>query len=921
MNVYSRGYVDSLFEQFQKDPSQIDPEWREYFEQYATPLNASDGNGNGTPARLIPAASGVAGSHRGLDNVAHLQDRVDQLLRGYRVRGHLSAKVDPLGNLRDDNRELAPESYGLLPSDMDKPFSTCTIDGTNVRTLGEIVEQLRETYCRYIGAQFMHIDDHEVRDWLQQRMEGTKNRLKLSRDMQFKILTWLTDAVIFEEFMRRRFVGSKTFSLEGAESVIPLLGLALEKAGEHGVTDVVIGMAHRGRLNVLANVMGKRSENIFWSFDDPKPHENIGRGDVPYHLGYSNDWTTTTNKKIHLSLCFNPSHLEYVNPVALGRVRAKQDRRNDVRRDEVLALLIHGDAAFAGEGIVQETLNMSELAGYTVGGTLHVIINNQIGFTTTSEDSRSSTYASDVAKMLQIPIFHVNGEDPEAVAQVVHLAMEFRREFKRDVVIDVYCYRRLGHNESDEPRFTQPVMYRAIETRPSVRESYLKHLLRYHDMSRDEADQVERYRKETLEREFDSAKKSEYVSDMQTLGGLWEDFFGGDEPRADTITGVPREELEQLMTVMTEVPKEFNLNPKLKRMMSQRKEMAMGQRDVDWATAELTAFATLLAKGHRVRLSGQDSGRGTFSQRHAILHDAETGSAHCPLHYISGEQAPLEIINSPLSESGVLGFEYGYSLDTPDGLVLWEAQFGDFWNVAQVIVDQFIASAEDKWKRLSGLVMLLPHGFEGAGPEHCSARLERILVLAAEDNIQVAYPTSAAQYFHLLRRQVIRKWRKPLLVMTPKSLLREPAVASPLKHFETGCFQKVIVDSFSEEIDRPRRVLLATGKLAVELLKIRDQESHKDVAVVSLEQLYPLPNDELLEALETYPEGTEVVWCQEEPENMGALQYIKVNFGDSIFGRWPLRTVSRPPSASPSTGSKKAHKIEQQRVWDKAFQE
>ncbi len=896
MNVFSHDYVEALYQLFKSKPEDVAPEWRAYFDSFET---AAAPDTNGAIAQRT-------------QSVAQLQDRVDQLVRGFRVRGHLEAKIDPLGIPRPTNRELNPASYALLPSDMTKKFSARTINGENFRSLKEIVEQLRMTYCRSIGAQFMHIDDHSVRTWLQKRMEGSQNRIQLSRETQLRIFTRLTDATIIEEFMRKKFMGAKTFSLEGAETLIPLLDLALEKAGQHGLVEVVLGMAHRGRLNVLANIMGKRAENIFWSFDDPNPEEHRGGGDVLYHMGFSSDWKTSEDKSIHISLCFNPSHLEFVNPVALGRCRAKQDRINDRAHEQVMTILIHGDASFAGEGIVQETLNLSQLPAYKVGGTLHVIVNNQIGFTTTSEEGRSTTYASDVAKMLQIPIFHVNGEDPEAVAQVVELSMEFRRKFHRDVVIDMYCYRRLGHNESDEPRFTQPIMYKTIDAQDTIRDSYLERLLLLGGISLKEADEIADRRQNSLQEEFDTAKKAPYRSDSQTLGGYWSGYYGGDQRDDDVDTGVSTGQLSFTLAKLTDFPDNFVLNRKLNRLFDQRREMAEGRRPIDWASAELAAFGTLSLEGHPIRLTGQDCERGTFSQRHAVLHDSESGQHFSPVRNLAEDQAPVDIVNSPLCETGVLGFEYGYSLDRPESLVMWEAQFGDFYNVAQVIVDQFISSAEDKWRRLSGLVMLLPHGFEGAGPEHCSARVERFLMLTAEHNFQIVSPTTSAQYFHVLRRQVIRPWRKPLIVLTPKSLLREPYVACEMDQFVDGRFQRVLADPRVETISRPSKIVMATGKVAVDLLKQRDEKDTNDVAIVRLEQLYPLPHAQLEQVLSDYPDGTPVVWVQEEPTNMGAWMYIKVNFENSFYDRWPLvDKITRPESASPSTGSKKTHYIEQ----------
>ncbi len=919
MNVFSLDYIDRLYEEYLQDPTSIPIEWQAYFSNFGT--------GNGSPSAMpnlsspVPISSASSSSEQPeRSRVIQLQDRVDQLIRGFRVRGHLEARIDPLGMPRPTNSELNPESYGLLPSDFQKKFSARTIFGDNFKTLEEIVEQLRHTYCRSIGAQFMHIDDHDVRTWLQTRMEGSKNRLELSRDHQLRILTKLTDAVIFEEFVRKKYVGAKTFSLEGAESLIPLLDLALDQASQQNVKEVVLGMAHRGRLNVLANIMGKRGQNIFWGFDDPDPEIMRGRGDVLYHLGHSSDYTTSCGKQIHISLCFNPSHLEFVNAVALGRSRAKQDHSGDLARQNCMTVLIHGDAAFAGEGIVQETLNLSQLNGYRTGGTLHVIVNNQVGFTTDPDESRSTTYASDVAKMLQIPIFHVNGEDPEAVAQVVKLSMEFRKEFQRDVVIDMYCYRRLGHNESDEPRFTQPLMYKAIDARPTVRDSYLKRLLKMQEVSEEEADEIAETRRTNLQQEFDAAKVEKFSPDNQAGAGLWEGFYGGKERDDDhENTGVPTGKLTYVINQLSEMPSTFNLNRKLRRGLQSRKEIADGKRPVDWATAELAAFGSLAVEGHRVRLTGQDCGRGTFSQRHAVLTDSEDGSRYCALQHLSDDQAPVEIFNSPLCEAGVLGFEYGYSLDSPNDLILWEAQFGDFWNVAQVIVDQFITTAEDKWMRLSGLTMLLPHGFEGAGPEHCSARIERFLTLAAEHNIQIANPTTAAQYFHLLRRQVKRKWRKPLVVLTPKSLLREPLVMSPLSDFYDGSFHPVLPDKLTRAAG-PKRVLIASGKVAIDLEKVRESEGRDDVALIRMEQLYPFPEKQIREILQQYPSDTPVFWVQEEPRNMGAWYFVKVKWDEfGLSSNWPLTGVHRPESASPSTGSKKSHRMEQDELLSAAL--
>ncbi|MFN0008748.1 MAG: 2-oxoglutarate dehydrogenase E1 component [Planctomycetota bacterium] len=924
-NASNLAFVEDLFDRFASDPSSVPPEWREYF---ATLVNGGPAAPTGPSFRsrsLFHPAPGPAlrGTPlRDLDPAA-LQDRLDRIVRSYRVRGHMIAKIDPLGRARPHFQELDPAHYGFDEADLDRSFAASDLQGPPTLRLREILDRLRTTYCRSIGVQFMHIDDPRKKFWLQERMEASQNHIQLSREQQIRILTRLTDAVIFEEFVQKKFLGAKSFSLEGCESLIPLLDLALEQAGAQGLAEIVIGMAHRGRLNVLANILGKSPSDIFREFADADSPQNRGRGDVKYHLGYSNEFTTASGAKLHLSLCFNPSHLELVNPVALGRTRAKQDRYGDARHARGMALLIHGDAAFAGEGIVQETLNLSELHGYRTGGSVHVVVNNQIGFTTDPEEARSSVYATDVAKMLQIPIFHVNGEDPEAVAQVVLLAMGFRHEFQSDVVIDMYGYRRRGHNEGDEPAFTQPLLYKAIRDRKPVREGYLDHLLQLGGVTREEADEIAVGRREQLERDFSESKNHATVQRVDHLGALWHGYHGGTDasvPEVDTT--VPRAELSSLLEALTVVPKGFHTHPKLERWLEARREMARGEKPLDWAAAEALAFASLAKAGHRVRLTGQDSERGTFSHRHSVLHDVETGARHMPLQHVAAGQAPVEIRNSPLSETGVLGFEYGYSLDCPEGLVLWEAQFGDFVNVAQPILDQYLVSAEDKWRRLSGLVLLLPHGFEGQGPEHSSARLERFLTQAAEDNIQVVDLTTPAQFFHCLRRQVLRPWRKPLIVMSPKSLLRHPRVVSTLDELATGGFRRILPDttrSAKAGAGAVDRVILCTGKIAIELEDEREKLNRNDVAIHRVEQLYPLSDEEIERTLAPYPAKAPVVWVQEEPRNMGARRYLRLRFGSSLLGRHELLDVCRGASASPATGSASSHKQEQAEILARAF--
>ena len=960
-------FAEALYARYREDPSSVSDDWRRLFETWdpqtrPTPerpflrrslFNPPGGPPAATPrpAAPRPAApeksageNGARFSGQNLKDYAALQERVDLLIRNYRVRGHIVAQIDPLGRDRGGwPVELDPDFYDFSDEDMDRKLSTSWTGGEEEREpLRDIIARLQATYCRSIGVQYMHIDSLRVRRWLQEMMEGTRNSIRLKRETQLRILTKLTDATVFEEFLLKKFPGKKTFSLEGGETLVPLLDLLIERAGKDGVREIVIGMAHRGRLNVLTNVVGKPPREVFREFDDKAAEEHVGEWDVKYHLGYSGDVTTRRGDELHLSLCFNPSHLEFINPIAQGRTRAKQDRVGDTRIPEAddggergMTLLIHGDAAFIGEGVVQETLNMSELPGYTVGGTVHVVVNNQIGFTTTSEQGRSSTYATDIAKMLQIPIFHVNGEDPEAVAQVVRMAMDFRREYHRDVVIDMYCFRKRGHNEQDEPAFTQPRMYEAIRNRKPVRDNYLAKLLDREGITQDDADRIERESNVWLEEELAAAHEQPKLQEQSHLTGLWDGYIGGTEP--DPVdTGVSTEALRELLRRQTELPEGFTPHRTLEnRFLSARRAMVAGDRDLDWSAAESLAFATLVAGAGpeglhdhdplAIRMTGQDAERGTFSHRHAVLHDAETGARFMPLAELTRDdepdQARIEIYNSPLSETGVLGFEYGYSLDWPDGLIVWEAQFGDFVNAAQVVIDQFLSSGEDKWHRLSGLTMLLPHGYEGQGPEHSSARLERFLTACAEKNLQVVYPTTPAQIFHLLRRQALRRWRKPLIVMSPKSLLRLPAATSTWEELATGEFQGAIGDP-SADPSRTAVVLLCTGKIYYDLAARREELGRGDMAIVRLEELYPFPEQSLETALSPYADGTPVRWVQEEPENMGAWRYLfcRTN-GEDLLGRFPFSCIARACSASPATGSDKSHKLEQQRLLAGAFGE
>jgi 2-oxoglutarate dehydrogenase E1 component len=951
------GLVEELHAKYLDNPESVDASWRRFFEDgfedspapSPAPRAANGGNGNGGNGN----AHGAANRHtpNGDDEMvlrlaeafaktwaeptlphdetemlarAAMQGRVFQLVNAYRVRGHLFAHVDPLGVPPTAPPELDLRNFELGPEHLDRAFAAVDLAGPNVQTLRDIIARLEETYCRSIGVEFTHIEDPVQRKWLQSRMESTRNRLALDPDLQRRILEKLTDAEIFEQFVHKSYeAGTKRFSLEGAESLIPLLDVLVERGGARGVEEVVIGMAHRGRLNVLANVLEKSLREIFAAFEDQDAEAYLGSGDVKYHLGYSTDRKTQDGHEVHLTLTFNPSHLEFVDPVVLGRTRAKQDRVGG-RRDRVMPLLIHGDAAFIGQGVVSESLNLMHLPGYTTGGTIHVIVNNQVGFTTDVSDSRSTRYATDITRMLKVPVFHVNGEDPEAVVQVAYLAIDYRQRFGTDVVIDMYCYRRHGHNEGDEPRYTQPLMYQHIDKKPTVRQVYVKRLEEMGELKVEEADSIALRRRQHLAEVLDDVRKKGFAPVAHAMGGLWAPYKGGKDADVPEVeTRVPAEQLIALSQRLLEVPEGFTVHPKLVPLLKARHDRLLAG-EFDWAVGETMAYATLLAEGTSVRLSGQDVGRGTFSHRHAVLSDVKSGALLTPLSSVAKEGARCTIYNSPLSEQGVLGFEFGYALDWPDGLVIWEAQFGDFLNGAQVIVDQFITSSEDKWLRLSGLVLYLPHGYEGQGPEHSSARLERFLTNAAEDNIQVCNVTTPAQLFHLLRRQVLRPWRKPLVIMTPKSLLRVGTTAkgaravSTLKDLSEGRFQRVIPDQTLTAPEDVKRILLCSGKVYYDLVAMRDARNANDVAIIRVEQLYPI-NEELTDTLAPYKSGTKVVWVQEEPRNYGAAYHMLVNLPAMLGDRFPVSCVARAPSASPATGSKASHLLEQRRLLEEAF--
>jgi 2-oxoglutarate dehydrogenase E1 component len=843
--------------------------------------------------------------------------RVLQLIRAYRVRGHLEADLDPLGlEKRGPYPELDFRSYGFTESDLDREIFIANLFGRERASLREIIAILRETYCGWIGVEYMHIQAPAERAWIQEKFERRQSRSVPSAGVKKEILRTLTQAETFERFLDRRYTGTKRFGIEGAESLMPALETILRRGGELGIREFVIGMPHRGRLNVLANFVGKPFAAVFSEFqgNSTNPEHVHGSGDVKYHLGTSGD-REVGGQTIHLSLAANPSHLEAVDPVVLGKVRAKQLQRGDIERSQVAGILMHGDAAFAGQGLVAESLELSDLIGFCTGGTIHIIVNNQIGFTTAPSAARSSPYPSDVAKGVQAPIFHVNGDDPEAVVEVARAAAEFRHEFKKDVVIDLFCYRRHGHNETDEPAFTQPLMYRTIARHPTTRQIYAKRLAEAGVLREGEADAMATRFIAELETQFESAK-SYRPNKADWLEGAWAGLEQApdDDRRGDT--GVAGETLRQIGRGLVTVPEGFRLNPKIARQLAAKRAAIEAGEGIDWATAEALAIGSLCAEGTHVRMSGQDSGRGTFSQRHAVLVDQESEERYVPIDHVRPGQAPFEIIDSPLSEAAVVGFEYGYSLADPSSLVLWEAQFGDFANGAQVIIDQFLSSGEAKWLRMSGLVMLLPHGYEGQGPEHSSARIERYLQLCAEDNIQVCDLTSAANYFHALRRQIRRSFRKPLVIFTPKSLLRAKEVMSRLDEMETGTsFHRVIGDSEASAADEAvRRVVLCTGKIYFDLAKARAKKGDDRVALVRIEQLYPFPFDALAKVLQRY-RNAEIVWCQEEPQNMGAWNFVdrrieQVLGGLDVAAKRP-RFAGRAEAASPATGLFKRHVEEQ----------
>ena len=848
------------------------------------------------------------------------QARVLQLINMYRVRGHLVADLDPLGAQNIYFPDLDPAVYKLTFWDYDREFITGSLmPGIKTATLREILDILQKTYCEKIGIEYMHIQNSEEKTWLQNKMEPVKNKPEFSKEVKLRILDKLVKAELFEHFLHNRFIGHKRFSIEGSETLIPVLDLILNEVGDTEIEEVVIGMAHRGRINVLANIIGKSHESILSEFEDIiDPNSIEGSGDVKYHLGATGKYKTTSGNEITVTLASNPSHLEWVNPVVEGIVRAKQTRRGDSKEHKkVMPLLIHGDAAFAGQGVVAETLNLSQLSGYRTGGTIHLIVNNQIGFTTTPEDARSSVYATDVAKMIQAPIFHVNGDDPEASVWAASLAFEFSQKFMKDVVIDLFGYRRHGHNEGDEPGFTQPLLYDKIKTHPSVKAIYGNNLLKTGVISQTELSEVEQKINDQLSDAFDRIKKkSSAMKNNVILSNSKEKISS---PKKLEATSISEETLKTIVDSITTLPVNFSIHPKLKKFMEKRKGLIDGTIEADWAFAETLAFGSLLLEGTPVRLSGQDSVRGTFSQRHLAFTDVRTGEDYFFLNYISPKQAKLEALDSLLSEAAVLGFEYGYSVADPQALVLWEAQFGDFTNGAQIIIDNFIVASYEKWKVHNSLVLLLPHGYEGQGPEHSSARLERFLTLCAEENMHVCNVTTPAQYFLVLRRQIKHSTQKPLVIMTPKSLLRLPDAKSPREDFVSGKFHEILDDNLISEKNKVDRIILTSGKVYYELVKFRKDNSINNSAIIRVEQYYPFKGELLEKIISSYPKVKKIIWVQEEPKNMGAWNFISQRIFEVLSSGKKLYYAGRPESASPAAGSARISAQQQKDLVEQAF--
>jgi len=902
LNGSNAGFLEELYAQYLNDPDSLDEQWRLFFAELDRRTSTTQ---TVSPVTLSNSA-------------AAKQSAVLRLINAYRVRGHQHANVDPLrAQERDDVPDLDLAFHGLSEADLDLTFDTGSLAVAKQMTLREIIEILKKTYCGSVGVEYMHIEKTEEKRWIQSRLEVANGRPHFEPQFRREILESLTTAEGIEKYLHTKYVGQKRFSLEGSESLIPLLDEIIQRGGKDGVKEIVLGMAHRGRLNVLINILGKSPRDLFSEFEG-KHDDSLKGGDVKYHQGFSSD-IDTPGGTVHVAMAFNPSHLEIVSPVVEGSVKARQLRRGDRKGDKVLPLVIHGDAAFAGQGVVMETLNLSNTRGYGTGGTVHIIINNQIGFTTSNPlDTRSTFYCTEVAKMVQAPVFHVNGDDPDAVVFITQVALDFRMQFHKDIVIDLVCYRRQGHNEADEPTVTQPMMYKRIKQLPTTRQIYAQHLIDNGVIDDQEAEQmIQKYRDSLDEgnvvvREFRTDASGDHLVDWSPYKkGKWTD---------KAASAVPIETLQDFAERLQRLPDNFELHPRVSKIMADRRKMVQGELPLDWGMAETLAYATLLNEGYSVRLSGQDSGRGTFFHRHSVLYDQNNGDSYVPLRNLSiDSEAQFLVINSLLSEEAVLGFEYGYSTAEPQTLVIWEAQFGDFANGAQVVIDQFISSGESKWGRLCGLTMFLPHGYEGQGPEHSSARLERFMQLCAQFNQQVCVPTTPAQLFHMLRRQMLRPYRKPLVVMTPKSLLRHKLSTSRFEELTQGYFQTTIPEIDPHKDDDIERIVLCSGKVYFDLLEERRKRNLDNVAIVRIEQLYPFPRKELIAITERYRNAHEVFWCQEEPRNQGAWYQIHHHLRACIRTDQALLYSGRPASPAPAEGYYTSHLEQQKKLVDHAL--
>ncbi|MEQ7800775.1 2-oxoglutarate dehydrogenase E1 component [Pedobacter sp. ASV1-7] len=903
LNGANAEYVDSLYQSYKEDANSVEFGWQKFFEGF-------------------DFGKGASGAPVSAEAPEHFLKEVNVLnmINGYRQRGHLFTHTNPVRERRQHLPTLDLENFGLAQSDLDTVFNASVELGIGAAKLSDIITVLKQTYCSSIGVEYKYLRTPEVLSWLEDKMESTRNTEQFSIEEKTRILKKLNEAVSFENFLGTKFLGQKRFSLEGAEALIPALDSVIEKGAELGIEEFVIGMAHRGRLNVLANIMQKSYKEIFAEFEGKGySAESPFGGDVKYHLGYSTDVTTNDGKNVHLSLCPNPSHLETVNGVVEGMTRSKIDFKYGGDNARIAPILIHGDASVAGQGIVYEVIQMAGLDGYKTGGTIHLIINNQVGFTTNFKDARTSTYCTDIAKVTLSPVFHVNGDDVEALVYAINLAMEYRQKYRNDVFIDILCYRRFGHNESDEPKFTQPLLYKAIEKHPNSRDIYIDQLVKEGSIEAGFAKDMEKEFRGYLQERLNEAKALTSTYQDVKFGGAWADMriATPKDFESSPVTSVKESTLLEIAKRISTLPSNKKFFKKIEKLFEERSKMANTTHIFDWAMGEQLAYGTLLAEGKRVRLSGQDVERGTFSHRHAVIKLEDSEEEYIPLANLSDQQAPFDIYNSHLSEYGVLGFEYGYAMANPNALTIWEAQFGDFFNGAQIVVDQYIASAETKWQRENGLVMLLPHGYEGQGPEHSSARIERFMELCADYNMQVTNCTTPANFFHSLRRQFKRDFRKPLVVFTPKSLLRHPLCVSPLVDFTEGKFQEIIDDT-NVKSAAVKRVLFCSGKIYYELLEKQQKDQTKDVAIVRLEQLYPLPVEQMEAVYKKYKNAKEAVWVQEEPENMGAWPYLLRKLRKTIFGDMEL--ISRKESSSTATGFAKQHADQQAYILAKAFE-